>query len=236
MPRPLDAALEAAYGFYEADNLAAAESACSEVLRKAPRNPSALHLMGTICLRTGDAKRAAELFAKIAKLAPADDRVLEHLAIAQLAQQAYAEAERTLQRALRLARTCRASLHLLHAQALHGLARAEDAEAALREALRIEPENFDALMNLGNALVARGRTQEARECYTGAADLRPDDPAPAFNLALLLEREGDYAKADAAYARLLERFPEYHDASINRGVVLERLDRAHDAIECYRTV
>src|SRR5690348_16371044 len=136
MSRTLDAALEAAYGFYEASNLVAAESACSGVLRKAPRNAAALHLLATISLRTGDAKRATELFAKIAKLATADDRVLEHLAIAQLAQHAYAEAELTLQRALRLARTSRASLHLHHAQALHGLARAEEAEASLREALR----------------------------------------------------------------------------------------------------
>jgi tetratricopeptide (TPR) repeat protein len=233
MSRQLDQAVEAAYAAFEAGDVIAAEDGCARVLGKSPRDVRALHLLGTIRLRSGDARGASALLEKAAKLRPSDDRLLEDLAHAQLGAGDAAAAERSLRRALKLTVHPRASLQVAIAYATAALARHGEAEEALRAALRIEPGNARLTIELGKFLAGRGRTSDARECFERAAAAEPGMPEAAFNVAVMLEREGRYAEAANAYRALIERSPEDHDAYLNFGVVYEHLGRDDEALRCY---
>ena len=52
-----------------------------------------------------------------------------------------------------------------------------------REAVRLEPANLGARVNLGNALLFSGRPAEAVTEYEAALRLKPDDPQIRANLA-----------------------------------------------------
>ncbi len=66
----------------------------------------------------------------------------------------------------------------------------------------------EAHFNLGVALEAQGRVDEARAEYERARALKPGLRQAAVNLGVLQERAGDLRGAQAAYAAVMKDFPE----------------------------
>ncbi|HYD42814.1 MAG TPA: adventurous gliding motility TPR repeat lipoprotein GltE [Anaeromyxobacter sp.] len=66
----------------------------------------------------------------------------------------------------------------------------------------------EAHFNLGVALEAQGRTDEARAEYERARALKPALRQAAVNLGVLLEKSGDPRGAQAVYAGVVRDFPE----------------------------
>jgi tetratricopeptide (TPR) repeat protein len=75
---------------------------------------------------------------------------------------------------------------LTRGEALARSGRYEDAAAAFREAIRLEPELAGAHNNLGCALAALGRFEEAGAAFREAVRLRPDYAEARRNLARCL--------------------------------------------------
>jgi tetratricopeptide (TPR) repeat protein len=83
------------------------------------------------------------------------------------------------------------------------LGRADLAEEALREALRIAPDYGPALLNLGNLHHDRGALDEARAAFSRAHAIAPDAPSPLARLLGVARLAGPYDPlAKAARARL----------------------------------
>lgn len=78
------------------------------------------------------------------------------------------------------------------------LARPEEAEAELRQALSLNPSYVSALLNLGNLYEDLGRRDEARDQYQRALEAEPDD-------VLALARLAGVASAVAAGDPLVDR-------------------------------
>lgn len=95
------------------------------------------------------------------------------------------------------------------------------------------PGNAYAQCNLGTALLARGRAQEAAACYEQALRLMPDYATAEDNLGNALLRLGRVTEAVGHYARALELRPDYADAHDNLGSALFRLGRTAEAITHY---
>ena len=74
-------------------------------------------------------------------------------------------------------------------------ARPADAEAAFREALRLEPGDPVAHFNFANLLKANGKPVEAETEHRQALRLKPDFAEARCNLGQLLVRAGRYAEA-----------------------------------------
>ncbi|MCB1685271.1 MAG: winged helix-turn-helix domain-containing protein [Pseudomonadales bacterium] len=74
--------------------------------------------------------------------------------------------------------------------------RPEQAEAALRRAIDLEPTHTMALMWLGNLLLSRGELAESHELYERAYRLDPRQAPIAQNYLLSLMMMGDYAAAE----------------------------------------
>jgi tetratricopeptide (TPR) repeat protein len=80
------------------------------------------------------------------------------------------------------------------ALSLHGAGELEAAVAAYREVLAVESDNVAARSNLGAALAALGRYEEAIEAYRVALAQVPD-PGIRRNLALAFYKSGDLNRA-----------------------------------------
>jgi tetratricopeptide (TPR) repeat protein len=80
------------------------------------------------------------------------------------------------------------------ALSLHRAGELEAAVAAYREVLEVDTDNAAARSNLGAALAALGRYEEAIEAYRAALTLVPD-PGIRHNLALAYYKSGDLNRA-----------------------------------------
>ena len=106
----------------------------------------------------------------------------------------------------------------------------EEAEAAYKQALALDPTLSAAHVNLGQLVHARARFGEAETHYREALCLDPDDAIAAFNLAVLLEDTARPAEAERIYQRALAADPRFADAHYNLGLLHERRGRRREAL------
>jgi tetratricopeptide (TPR) repeat protein len=81
----------------------------------------------------------------------------------------------------------------------------EEAEALLREAVRIDPATAPAQYHLGTVLEQTNRLDEATQALRAAADADPAYADPLYALARIYRRQGRTADADAALAAFTAR-------------------------------
>ena len=117
---------------------------------------------------------------------------------------------------------------------LRGHGRAEEAAAAMRDALDALPDDAATLHAAGAALARSGAHGEAIELLQRAADLAPEDPYLQHNLGAALGGRGRIDDAIACYSRALELRPHYALAWKNLAVALQRQARLEEAIDAYR--
>jgi tetratricopeptide (TPR) repeat protein len=110
----------------------------------------------------------------------------------------------------------------------------KDPLAALEKAVQLLPGDPEAHTNLGNALRARGKPDEAAACHRRAIGLKRDYPEAHNNLGSVLRDLGHLDDAAKSFERALSikaDFPLAHD---NLGVVLLALGRDEEAIAAHR--
>ncbi|CAN7577732.1 tetratricopeptide repeat protein [Pseudoduganella sp. LjRoot289] len=86
-----------------------------------------------------------------------------------------------------------------------------EAEAALRYAQVVQPDNTIALHNLVQVLEGQGRKPEAEALREKLARLEPNPPFHYFHLGQKAMQDGDYKKARTLFAREVDRAPYYHE-------------------------
>jgi tetratricopeptide (TPR) repeat protein len=111
----------------------------------------------------------------------------------------------------------------------------EEAMAAYRRALEIDPGLADAHVNLGRLLHEREETDAAERHYRQALAARPDDATAAFNLGVALQDLGRLAEAAEVYERALEIDRDLADAHYNLAGLYERLGQPEAAFRHLRT-
>ncbi len=79
-------------------------------------------------------------------------------------------------------------------------------------------------MNLGIVRQELGELKQARESYERALQIAPDLADVIYNLASVLEQQGEKEDAERLYVKLLSRNPEWEDAWFRLGYL--RLQRA----------
>lgn len=109
-------------------------------------------------------------------------------------------------------------------------ARWEDAIAAYRRVLAVDPTYAAAWNNLGLLLHRMGRYDDARAAYVGALGQDPGCCEAAYNLGSLHEDQGDAGAAVRWYRRALELSPDYADAHFNLAGALARAGRSAEAV------
>ncbi len=87
--------------------------------------------------------------------------------------------------------------------------------------------------NLGNALKAQGKLQEAAASYAGALAHKPNHVGALFNLGLVLQLQGKLEEAAASYRRALSHKPDYAEALGNLGNTLQAQGKLEEAVASY---
>jgi tetratricopeptide (TPR) repeat protein len=114
----------------------------------------------------------------------------------------------------------------------------EEAVGHFQEALRVSPDYWIALENLGNAYRLQQRWEEARTTLERALAAKPQDPEANYNLAMVFAQTGDTDRADKYLEKALRLRPGYPEALNNLGVLYLRTGHRDEAVtkfdECIR--
>ena len=172
---------------------------------------------GDALTRAGRATDAADLFRKRVDAAPDDVEMrllyIQALREAGKIERALDEAGALLLRDSRNVGGFNALGLVYHRQGKQALA-----EAALRRARELDPDNADVWNNLGLVAMARGRDREAFEAWGKAAALDPGSVAATLNKAAVLLDCGDYKRARTELLEAARVRPEDPEVQVALGV------------------
>jgi tetratricopeptide (TPR) repeat protein len=116
--------------------------------------------------------------------------------------------------------------------ALH--AQRKDHLPALEAAARLAPDDAESQTNLGNALRAHGRLEEAAERHRRAIELNAEYAEAHANLGTVLRDLARPEEAVASFSRAVAIRPDFALAHNNLGLVLQGLGRPEEAIGAHR--
>lgn len=142
----------------------------------------------------------AVFWAAEVSIAPEDVDAYLHLSQAQRDLRRYPEAADSAQQALLISPNNRGALMQL-ARAKIAEGQAFFAIAPLEQARVMDPRDWEAVSLLGVALDQVSRRDEARQAWTEALALSPDNPSVLTNMALSMAGEGHTAEAEALLRR-----------------------------------
>jgi len=110
----------------------------------------------------------------------------------------------------------------------------EEAMAAYRRALDLDPSLAAAHTNLGIACFDKGQLGQARVHFERALALDPDQPEARYNLANLYEQENQLELAIAEFRRVVASRPEFADAHFNLAIALEKVGSRVQSADHFR--
>ncbi|ESQ87275.1 hypothetical protein ABAC460_19830 [Asticcacaulis sp. AC460] len=191
----------------QAGQLDAAESSLQRALDLAPGHVEARYNLALILERQGRLADAAEVLTALVAAAP--DHVAARIRLGTLHRKngRLPESLDMIEGALQLA-PGHADGHFARAMTLVALERKDEAEAAYRQAIRLQPNLQMAINNLGILLEGRGQPREAMAVYEAAVARDPTQSAPRLNLARLLADSRETRRAIDHYRFLLARDPD----------------------------
>ena len=105
----------------------------------------------------------------------------------------------------------------------------EDAAAAYRKALELEPYLVAALINLANIHYSRDELAEAQALYERAIGLEPDVFEAHFNLGNIYHDLGRFSEAQTCYGEALRLNPLYADGHFYLAVTFEKMGLSQEA-------
>jgi len=143
-----------------------------------------------------------------------------------------AEAERLYRQVLAIDARHADSLHLLGVLAYQS-GRPEAGVELIGRALKLAKDVPFYHSNLGNALRACGKLDDAVRHYRRALQLKPDYAEAHNNLGSVLKAQGKLDLAAAAFERAIKLQPSYADAHNNLGHSFYLQGRFDEAIACY---
>jgi tetratricopeptide (TPR) repeat protein len=123
--------------------------------------------------------------------------------------------------------------HYNHAQALEGLGRGDEAEAAYREAIALDAAYLKPRNNLAKLLADTGRRGEAVVEYQALLALplsAPDRARYAFNLGTVLADDREWRAAEEQFLEATRLSPDSGDYAEWLGIVTLRQGRVAEAV------
>jgi len=110
----------------------------------------------------------------------------------------------------------------------------KNTEALMGRAIEVNPDDYVAHDNLGEALRRRRRTDEAIVHFREAARIRPQSVEAHNNLGDALIAQGKVEEGAAHLQEALRLNPDFPEAHVNLGTALEKSGRPAEAMAEYR--
>jgi tetratricopeptide (TPR) repeat protein len=225
-------AMQDAVALHRQGRLREAEKLYARVLKAAPGNFDALHLLGTIKAQAGQMGEALRLISAALKINPRASEAQVNLANVMHALKRDADALDCLDKALAIKPD---DLHALQnrGSALLTLNRPQEALTCFEQVVQREPRNGEALLNRGVAKATLGRHAEALTDFDAALALMPGHPNVLYNRGNALLALDRLAEAIACFDRVLAATPAHAPAWNNRGRALQLLNRPDEAVKSF---
>jgi len=163
------------------------------------KGAGAANLLGEAHERLGQTEQAEAWYSRSLQSNPA--HIPAHLTLARMLarnQSRAGEAEAWFRKAQAVA-PGEARVHSHYGLYLMDMARHSEASAALAEAARLAPRDYDTVFNAAVAAREAGDLAAAETWYRRAVNLRPQDPSPHMNLGALLHLAGRLREAEEEY-------------------------------------
>jgi tetratricopeptide (TPR) repeat protein len=212
----------------QAGQVEQARRACEQALAVAPRHPDALHLLGVIALKTGDAAGAVERLRQAVAIAPDHAEYHANLAYGYVALKQLPEALAAFQQAARLERH-NPELQLSIGVCLGLMGRAAESEAELRRLVERHPGFALGWFNLAKALEEQDKPEEACASYYRATQLAPRLAEAHSNLGHALSKLQRFEEAEQAHRASIACKPDHAPFHVNLAIVLNALRRLPEA-------
>ena len=110
----------------------------------------------------------------------------------------------------------------------------EEAIAAYRSAIELDPNLYVSHQKLGEALAKLGQFEEAITAYRHAIELKPDFSWSYHHLGDALDRQQQWEEAVAAFRKAIELDADHFGSYCGLGQSLVKLGRLDEAIAAYR--
>lgn len=197
-----------------------------------PANPGAdrqADLEAAIAIhRTGRIDEAETTYRRVVAEQPDNPEALHMLGVVHLQKQLLSDALKYFDEAISR-KSDDARYHNNQGNALMGLGRHEDAIAAFRNALTIDPGFLIARCNCGFALYQAQLFSEAAHEYATVLKEDPGNRAALTNFGVMLLKQGRFSEAERYFRRGLESNADDPGLLFNLGIVLERLNQVEEA-------
>ena len=220
---------------HQAGRLDTANSLYRNVLRIAPNEPDALHLLGVLMLQRGDPAQAVSLIQRAISRRGNVAVYHSNLGAALRTLGQVAEARRALERAVALDPNHVDALVNL-GDTLRRLGEYEAAEGRFRAALALVPGHLQALVDLGGTLQALQRYDEAMGHYRQALTLDPTSAPALSSLGVALTTRGQIDEALPYLEQAAAIAPNDPSVVLNLAVALHGVGRFDEAAARYRQI
>lgn len=126
-----------------------------------------------------------------------------------------------------------AEAHLQRAVGLEKQGKLIQAIAEQEQALKVDPENVQANINLISLYARQGKPERAEQHFLAAVRLNPRRADAYYNHGVLLIGQKKDSEAEQAFRQALALDPFYAEAHNNLGLLLERQGRLNEALAEY---
>lgn len=219
-----------AAGLHQAGNLPAAIQAYRKLLKRSPKQPILLNLLGLAEFQAGQFEAAAHDLQQAAAIDPRIPDIHYNLATVLQRLGRFEQALPYFEKAI-AAKPNDADARNNFGSTLKSVGRNDDAIREFRKAVEISPNHAGAYLNLGNALSAQGQAGEAIAHIERSIALQPRNPEAyaSFATTLVSLNRKEEAAAALGKAIALNPVPDSADACFSRGVLLASLERFDEA-------
>jgi tetratricopeptide (TPR) repeat protein len=228
-PPLINAEIERALVLHQGGQLDDAEQIYRSILRVAPRNFDAIHLLGVIHCQRHRPDEGERLISQAIKINPLDASSHNNHANVLKGLRRLEDALASYDRAIVL-KPDYAEAFNNRGNLLKELLRLDEALDSLNKAIAIRPEFSEAHNNLANVLELLGRFNEAITHYLKALSLRPSFPEALYNLGNILMEQRRFDEALVHYGKALSLKPNYADVHASLGWLHAELGRPDEAI------
>jgi tetratricopeptide (TPR) repeat protein/TolB-like protein/DNA-binding winged helix-turn-helix (wHTH) protein len=239
-PSSVDALRGLGIAYQHQNRLDEAEAVLRDAVGIHPGDASALNTLGVFLFQTGRYADAAEQYEYAAALEPDNMKYMSNLASGYMLQGNFPLAAQSFQKAIEITPTQMAysNLGLMHYYM-------GDFDAAIEShlnAVELQPHDHLARLNLGDALWAAGRKDDARREFktastmaTDALQVNPNDPFTIMDLAWIKANLGEDEAARKLIDRAIEMVPDDPYVHYINGLMLNRAGDTGSAIKALRT-
>ncbi|KAL4704834.1 hypothetical protein ACJJTC_001309 [Scirpophaga incertulas] len=119
------------------------------------------------------------------------------------------------------------------AKVLDARSKTKTALSLYLEAIRLYPEYYQAMNNVGNLLKDQERYAEAEIYLKSAIKIKEDNPTAWMNLGIVLAKTGHYKESEGAYLTAIRYRNKYPHCYYNLGNLYLEMGKTEDALQSW---